>query len=193
MTGRIMRAPRTVFFSLSVSFARRGTRSLLCRFMVPPSARKGALERHLGTVQRPWVSVNDGTARSCTGACKDLACLKNEGTLMPQQAIATELHAPVKLSVRAIQLTDEQFAQLCRENPELQLELTAKQELVIMPPTGSETGRCSGEVFYALIAWAKQDGMGISFDSSTGFTLPNGAIRSPDASWVKREKWEALT
>jgi len=112
---------------------------------------------------------------------------------MPQQAIATELHAPVKLSVRAIQLTDEQFAQLCRENPELQLELTAKQELVIMPPTGSETGRCSGEVFYALIAWAKQDGSGISFDSSTGFTLPNGAIRSPDASWVQHERWAALT
>jgi Uma2 family endonuclease len=99
----------------------------------------------------------------------------------------------MKLSVRGIKLTDEQFAQLCRENPELRLELTAKQELVIMPPTGSETGRRSGEVFYSLIAWAKKDGTGISFDSSTGFTLPNGAIRSPDASWVKREKWEALT
>lgn len=112
---------------------------------------------------------------------------------MPQPSLATEPHAPMKLSVRAIKLTDQQFAQLCRENPELRLELTAKQELVIMPPTGSETGRRSGEVFYAFIAWAKKDGTGVSFDSSTGFTLPNGAIRSPDASWVKRETWEALS
>ncbi|HKA53482.1 MAG TPA: Uma2 family endonuclease [Candidatus Binatia bacterium] len=111
---------------------------------------------------------------------------------MPPAVLATEPQAPMKLSVRAIKLTDEQFAQLCRENPELRLELTAKRELIIMPPTGSETGRRNGEIFYSLIAWAKKDGTGISFDSSTGFTLPNGAIRSPDASWVKREKWEAL-
>src|SRR5262249_53118820 len=111
---------------------------------------------------------------------------------MPPAVLATEPQAPMKLSVRAIKLTDEQFAQLCRENPELRLELTAKRERIIMPPTGSETGRRNGEIFYSLIAWAKKDGTGISFDSSTGFTLPNGAIRSPDASWVKREKWEAL-
>ena len=111
---------------------------------------------------------------------------------MPQPVLAAEPQAPMKLSVRAIKLTDEQFAQLCRENPELRLELTAERELVIMPPTGSETGRRSGEIFYSLAAWTKKDGTGISFDSSTGFTLPNGAIRSPDASWVKREKWEAL-
>ena len=111
---------------------------------------------------------------------------------MPQPVPVLEPHPPMKLSVRASKLTDEQFAELCRENPELRLELTAKRELVIMPPTGSETGWRSGEVFYSLTAWAKKDGTGISFDSSTGFTLPNGAIRSPDASWVKREKWEAL-
>ncbi len=112
---------------------------------------------------------------------------------MPQPDLATEPHAPMKLSVRAIQLTDKQFAQLCRENPELRLELTAKRELVIMPPTGSETGRCNGRITYLLVAWADKDGTGISFDSSTEFTLPNGAIRSPDASWVKRDKWQALT
>ena len=112
---------------------------------------------------------------------------------MPQAVRATEPQAPMKLSVRAIKLTDEQFAQLCRENPELRLELTAKRELVIMPPAGSETGRRNGQLTYLLTAWAEKDGTGISFDSSTGFTLPNGAIRSPDASWVKREKWEALS
>src|SRR3954471_15207915 len=111
---------------------------------------------------------------------------------MPQPVPVIQPHPPIKLSVRASKLTDEQFAQLCRENPELRLELTAGRELVIMPPAGSETGRRSGEVFYSLIDWAKRDGTGISFDSSTGFTLANGAIRSPDASWVKREKWEAL-
>ena len=112
---------------------------------------------------------------------------------MPQAVLATEPQAPMKLSVRAIKLTDEQFAQLCQENPELRLELTAERELVIMPPTGSETGLRNGRITYLLVAWADKDGTGISFDSSTGFTLPNGAIRSPDASWVKREKWEALT
>lgn len=109
------------------------------------------------------------------------------------QTVAPEPREPFKLNVRGIILTDEQFELLCRENPELRLELTAQKELVIMPPTGSESGWRSGEVFFSLTAWAKQDRTGLSFDSSTGFTLPNGAIRSPDASWVKRERWDALT
>ncbi len=112
---------------------------------------------------------------------------------MPQLAAVPEFTAPFKLSIKAIKLTEEQFMQLCQENPELRLELTAQQELVIMPPTGSESGWRSGEVFYSLTAWTKKNGTGISFDSSTGFTLPNGAIRSPDASWVRRERWNALT
>lgn len=112
---------------------------------------------------------------------------------MSQTAVTPEPREPFKLNVRGIILTDEQFELLCRENPELRLELTAKKELVIMPPTGSESGWRSGEVFFSLTAWAKQDRTGLSFDSSTGFTLPNGAIRSPDASWVKREQWDALT
>jgi Uma2 family endonuclease len=112
---------------------------------------------------------------------------------MSQLAAAPELTVPLKLSIRAIKLTEEQFMQLCQENPELRLEFTAQQELVIMPPTGSESGWRSGEVFYSLTAWTKKNGTGISFDSSTGFTLPNGAIRSPDASWVRRERWNALT
>jgi Uma2 family endonuclease len=99
-----------------------------------------------------------------------------------------EFSWPFKLNVQRTRLTEEQFMLLCQENPELRLELTAQQELVIMPPTGSESGWRSGEAFFALTAWAKNDGTGLSFDSSTGFTLPNGAIRSPDASWVKRER-----
>lgn len=112
---------------------------------------------------------------------------------MSQTAIGTELRTPFKLNMRATRLTEEQFVQLCQENRDLRFELTADKELVIMAPTGSETGRRSGELFYSLTVWAKKDGTGLSFDSSTGFTLPNGAIRSPDASWVSRERWQALT
>jgi len=104
-----------------------------------------------------------------------------------------ELTAPLRMNVRRTNLTEEQFMELCQENPELRLELTAHGELVIMPPTGSESGWRSGQVFLSLGTWAKQDGTGLSFDSSTGFTLPNGAIRSPDASWIQRERWTALT
>ena len=105
----------------------------------------------------------------------------------------TSLSAPFKLKVQTARLTSEQFVNLCRENRDLRFELTAQKELVIMPPTGSESGWRSGEIFFALTAWTKKDGSGLSFDSSTGFTLPNGAIRSPNASWVRREQWRALT
>ena len=107
--------------------------------------------------------------------------------------VETSLSAPFKLKVQTTQLTSEQFVHLCQENRDLRFELTAQKELVIMPPTESESGWRSGEIFFALTAWAKKDGSGLSFDSSTGFTLPNGAIRSPDASWVRREQWRALT
>jgi Uma2 family endonuclease len=90
-------------------------------------------------------------------------------------------------------VNDAQFNLLCQENPALRLELTAQKELVIMPPTGSKTGWRNSSFNSDLVVWAKQDGTGLVFDSSTLFTLPNGAKRSPDASWVKRERWEALT
>lgn len=112
---------------------------------------------------------------------------------MSQPAFTYELSWPVRLNVQRTQLTEEQFVLLCQENPELRLELTAQGELIIMPPTGSEGGWRSGEVFYSLTDWTKKDGSGVSFDSSTGFTLPNGAIRSPDASWIRRERWTALS
>ena len=112
---------------------------------------------------------------------------------MAQVSGITELTAPLRMNVRRTKLTEEQFMELCQENPELRLELTAQGELVILPPTGSEGGWRSGEVFLSLGIWTKQDGRGLSFDSSTGFTLPSGAIRSPDASWIRRERWSVLT
>ena len=93
----------------------------------------------------------------------------------------------LELSVKSVGLTDEQFFLLCRDNPELRFELTAQKGLIIMPPTGSRTGWRNSELNYQLVQWAKADGTGLTFDSSTGFTLPNGAKRSPDGAWVRRE------
>ncbi|MGH7960228.1 MAG: Uma2 family endonuclease [Candidatus Binatia bacterium] len=100
---------------------------------------------------------------------------------------------PFKLNLRATQLSEEQFTRLCQENPDLRIELTAQGELVIMPPTGMETGWRNSKLNHRLVAWTEVDGMGLACDSSTLFTLPNGAKRSPDASWVRRERYEALT
>lgn len=99
----------------------------------------------------------------------------------------------ITLDVHSVGLSDEQFFRLCQDNRELRMELTAQGELIIMTPTGSKTGWRSGKIFHRLTAWAEQDRSGLTFDSSTGFTLPNGAKRSPDAAWIRRERWEALT
>ena len=112
---------------------------------------------------------------------------------MSQMVLPDEYHLPFKLNVHDTKLTEEQFVRLCQENPDFQLELTAQGELVIMPPTGSETGRRNNRLAYRITAWADSDGSGVVFDSSTLFTLPNGAKRSPDVSWVRRERWEALS
>lgn len=92
-----------------------------------------------------------------------------------------------------INLTDEQFYQLCQDNPELKLERTAIGELVIMSPTGGETGKRNSDLNFELGLWNRQTKLGVVFDSSTGFKLPNGAERSPDAAWIPLSRWEALT
>ncbi len=92
-----------------------------------------------------------------------------------------------------IDLTEEQFFQLCQKNRDLRFERTADGELIIMPPTGSETSDRNADLTYQLRAWSRQNQLGKSFDSSGGFKLPNGADRSPDASWVTMDRWNALT
>ena len=104
-----------------------------------------------------------------------------------------EMPPPLALSVDSVELTDKQFYRLCQDNRDLRLELTADGELIIMPPTGSMTGWRNARIMHRLTDWAERDGVGLTFDSSTGFRLPNGAKRSPEASWVRREKWDALT
>jgi Uma2 family endonuclease len=87
-----------------------------------------------------------------------------------------------------IHLTHEQFRELCQENRDIKLELTAKGELIVMPPTGWESGRRNSSLNAQLWNWNERTQLGISFDSSTGFILPNGAIRSPDAAWVASDR-----
>lgn len=90
-------------------------------------------------------------------------------------------------------LTKEQFYTLCAANPDIRLELNTKGELIIMSPTGGETSAWNSKLIAALVNWNEQTGLGETFDSSGGFSLPNGAQRSPDAAWIPLEKWNALT
>ena len=92
-----------------------------------------------------------------------------------------------------VALTDEQFYHLCMANEEWRMELTAEGELMIMPPTGGESGIRNSDLNADLVIWNRQTRLGFVFDSSTIFQLPNGAKRSPDVSWVIRERWEALS
>lgn len=90
-------------------------------------------------------------------------------------------------------LSDEELLALCRRNRELRIERTAEGEILFMAPAGGETGNRNLKIGRQLDAWAEQDGSGLAFDSSTGFRLPNGALRSPDAAWIRRSRWETLT
>ena len=90
-------------------------------------------------------------------------------------------------------LTDDQFYEFCQINKELRIERTAWGGLLIMPPTGGYSSERNAEVTFQLRLWAKRDGTGATFDSSGGFVLPNGAIRSPDASWVGHARLASLT
>lgn len=92
-----------------------------------------------------------------------------------------------------LELTDDQFYELCQANRDLRLERTATGKIIIMPPAGGETGNRNIEISFQVQAWSRQNDLGIAFDSSTGFKLPNGAERSPDASWVKRDRWNNLS
>ena len=91
-----------------------------------------------------------------------------------------------------VELTDDQFYELCQANRDLRLERTATGEIIIMPPAGGETGHRNIKLAFQLEAWSSQNDLGLAFDSSTGFKLPSGAERSPDASWIKCDRWNSL-
>lgn len=107
---------------------------------------------------------------------------------MESQTIA--LSSPLELT---IELTDEQFFQLCQENRDFRFERTSSGGLIIMSPTGSETGRRNSDLNFQLETWSRQNNLGVVFDSSTGFKLPDGSDISPDIAWIRRDRWDALT
>ena len=108
-----------------------------------------------------------------------------------KQTETLSIELPSKL---VLQVTQEQFEALAAANRDLQLERTSEGELIVNPPTGGESGRRNLSISTQLGNWFEaQEELGEAFDSSTGFRLPNGADRSPDASWVSRERWESLT
>jgi Uma2 family endonuclease len=92
-----------------------------------------------------------------------------------------------------ITLTREVFVKLCSANPEMKLERTAKGELVVLSPTGGETGSFNSDINGELCLWNRKFKSGKAFDSSTGFSLPKGSDRSPDTAWISLAKWESLT
>ena len=99
----------------------------------------------------------------------------------------------VEVKFNSFQLSDEQFFQLCQDNRDLRLERNPKGDLIIMPPTGGETSNSNAGITAQLWLWNNLNKLGVVFDSSGGFKLPNGADRSPDAAWIPLEKWQALT
>ncbi|GAB3340423.1 Uma2 family endonuclease [Larkinella ripae] len=97
------------------------------------------------------------------------------------------LHPP-----RQFQFDDEYFFALCQANRDLRLERDADGNIILMPPTGSETGRYNADLLGELWNWNRKTKLGYVFDSSTGFTLPDSSVRSPDVSWIQKDRWEAL-
>ncbi len=99
----------------------------------------------------------------------------------------------INLSAFTNKISDRDLEKLCADNPETRFETTPTGRLIIMPPTGSESGRKNGKLFFQVELWNTQSKLGITFDSSTGFKLSNGATRSPDVTWIRFDRWNSLT
>jgi Uma2 family endonuclease len=99
----------------------------------------------------------------------------------------------VILNIKNVELSDDQFYQLCQINEDWKLEQTAKGELIIMPPVGAISGNRESEFNADVVIWNRQTKLGKVFSSSTVFTLPNGGKRSPDVAWIANERWDSLT
>ncbi|MGH9833502.1 MAG: Uma2 family endonuclease [Blastocatellia bacterium] len=115
-----------------------------------------------------------------------VATAVNEVLIVPQ---------PVILNFKPLlrKLDDDDFFEFCQANRDLRIERSKEGEVIIMPPTGGDTGGQNFDLNVDFGIWMRRDRTGKGFDSSTGFTLPNGAKRSPDLAWVKYDRWNALT
>lgn len=112
---------------------------------------------------------------------------------MTAQVVYVDRTGPVVIKLHpGVGMSDTQFFEFCQANADYRFERTATGEIVILSPTGAESGNRNASLIVRLGIWAEQDGTGLIFDSSTGFTLPNGAVRSPDASWIQQSRWEAI-
>lgn len=105
----------------------------------------------------------------------------------------TTLSLPLKVDLKHVHLTDEQFYQLCINNPDLNIELSAEGALIFMSPVGGDSGSWEADSIIDLGNWNRQSKLGKVFSSSTLFHLPGGGRRSPDAAWVELSRWQALT
>ncbi|MEO1389383.1 MAG: Uma2 family endonuclease [Cyanobacteria bacterium J06634_6] len=103
------------------------------------------------------------------------------------------LAVKVPATMPQMTMTTEQFYEFCRVNPEHRIERTAMGEVIVMPPAFLDTGNRNVKISQQVANWSDEDGTGETFDSSAGFTLPNGATRSPDASWISLDRWDTLT
>jgi Uma2 family endonuclease len=128
-----------------------------------------------------------------------------QGTHRPEGGGNLSMNAMSQIAIRtgpepidmkmgsAFRLDDQELFELCVRNPELRIERSAEGDLIVMTPAGWESGRRNAEIVYALTGWAKADGSGVVADSSTGFLLPNGAMRAPDAAWVETSRLEGIS
>ncbi|MCY7377306.1 MAG: Uma2 family endonuclease [Pyrinomonadaceae bacterium] len=112
-----------------------------------------------------------------------------------ETALIGNYFLPIVLNFQDVleKISDDEFENFCRHNPNMEIELTKEGELVIMPPTGGETGIRNFTLIGIFFNWLEKYKSGVGFDSSTVFKLPNGAKRSPDLAWTTNEKWDALS
>ena len=122
---------------------------------------------------------------------RNMIKVKDSMTTAPLTDFDTEIY--LVLDIRDLGFTDDQFLRLCRDNEELDIEMSGEGELIIMTPNRPTTGRKHTRINYRLTAWSDQNGTGDVYDSSSIFALPNGAKRSPDAAWILKSRWAALT
>jgi len=108
-------------------------------------------------------------------------------------AIEADTAFRVTLNLQSVGLTDDQFNRLCSDNRDSRIELTADKQLIIMSPCGSETSRRNAKIVQRLANWTDEDSNGICCGPDAIFSLPNGAKRSPDASWISKRRWDRLT
>lgn len=104
-----------------------------------------------------------------------------------------ESQQAVRFPAEVLNLGEEEFFHFCQANRDMRIERSAQGEITVMSPAGGYSGYQSGEVFSQLKAWASRDRSGVAFDSSTGFLLPNGSMRAPDAAWVELSRLQMLS